>query len=172
MSTKGNLSNPTGPHLNERLFRRFEDTLQSFFDSPSGLTVTVTKITARSFVQTARQAINAFLQHRYTSTIPYDEFLTLWQNSQIRAVSPTEVQFGPKGQRAVPLTTDSGPSSAYAFEITNPTEEQIVAATSAIRTGLTTLPIHLLGQLPTNTHDLISPYAILQPLPDGTYILI
>lgn len=137
---KGNLSNPSGPHLSYENFARFEETIFSFLKTyPHVFSVKPTTLASTTFAARLRDAINAHLTHRFESKVDPDALASAWSGSILTRNSDTVI-LGPKAAVAAASRQPLAEASAgprYLIELSEPTLDQLNAlaflyATNAI----------------------------------------
>lgn len=169
---KGNLSNPSGAHLNETIFRSYEQWfLQLEACYPEPLTIAPAELRAVTFAAQMRTAANAFLQGTYESPIEKDKFRLIWKDVVVRVVSSSVVisQRGTSVKEATGIQTSLTPST-YFTVLKNPTLDQLNAICTLHSSGATSLPSLIEGEIP---FDFTCPETlILQAQPDGTHLLL
>lgn len=162
------ITNPNGPHLSEENFLRFLPHLEELCSKfPNPVTFHPEKIAPATFAGRFRDAGNAYLIHKYDSTLDYDTFTKVWDSTVVRIIGQAVVVSPPKAE--IDTITVAERPATYLFTLTSPNLDQMEAAIKVIESGISTLPILIEGPIPNITFPTT---VILQPKPDGTHILI
>lgn len=170
---KGTLSNPTGYHLRESVFRSYEDWLLRLVACyPEPLVITPTSHSPRTFACGLRDAANSFIQNRWASPLPYDEFCAKWKGCCVRDTS-TQVVVAPPfipvsqaiGTDAVALATPK-----FLMTLDSPSLVQLNAVAQLYTSGVTMQPTCIKGDVPAGFE--VPSGVGLYPQEDGSYLLL
>jgi len=169
---KGSRYNPSGSHLNEHIFRKYEDFfVQLLACYPNPLTLHPTNIAASTFRQQIRVAANALLQHGYPSSVTPEALSPIW-NSVVVIIHNDHIVIGPRASvtEAIRATETSTTPPSFLCELTNPTLAQLNALRAMYESGASVVPSRIVGEIPPGYEH--SPLVTLQPQPDGSHLML
>lgn len=143
-------TNPSGPHLNEAVFRRYENELLAFVSNYPA----VHSFQPRDFAVTTaaaqlRNAINAHVFHAYESKVDPNALHEAWQASMITRTANTVFIGPPESVRETLATAGRGVADlGYYPDIENPSIAELDALATLFTTSALTRPARLRGVLP------------------------
>lgn len=173
MAAKGRLTNPTGRHLRESVFRSFEPHIKEFYDAyPNPVYFQPFQMAATTFSCQLRAAITSLLQHEFSCSMDLDTLAQYWKDSAVRIQLKDDNEIVYLGPRKVTQRNAEpvAPSANYALTLVSPTLDQLNAACLLIISGATQLPVRVDGDLPEGFEKPAE--IMLNSTPDGSHILL
>ncbi len=172
MPAKSHLTNPTGFHISEKKFRRFEQWFEALRATyPEKLVIVPSGIAPITFADGIRSAANSFLTNNYGSHIDRDRFAAVWNKCKVSIVGDEVWVCDRKTKPVTATAVDAiaGGTSAYFTELSFPTLAQLTALIGVYDAGVTTIPSLIRGALPEGF--VAPPTVVVQPNEDGTWTM-